>query len=115
MLLNSEGVDSPCSLKTCDIHSKLKLIIFSSGATLLRRVSVKPNGKLTVAIETSAFTHDVTGGVWEKLRTASNIVLISEGQTRVFVGNIMSEAIAYSVCVLGVLENERGTEIVGES
>ncbi|XP_068674230.1 uncharacterized protein [Montipora foliosa] len=80
----------------------------NEGATLLRRVSVKPNGKLTIAIETSALTHDVTGGVWEKLRTASNIVLISEGQTRVFVGNIMSETVAYSVCVLGVLENERG-------
>jgi len=83
------------------------------GATLLRRVTVKPDGRILSAVETSTLKHDVTGGVWEKLQTASNIVRISEGNTRIFVTNIMSEAVARSVCVLGVLEG-KGTEIVGE-
>ena len=101
------------------IHSTLDEIaqfISSTDATLIRKVFVNPNGKMSVAIATSALTHDVTGGVREKLRTASNIVLISGGKTRVFVANVMAEATVYSVCVLGVLtqDEKSGTEILGE-
>ena len=69
---------------------------------------------MSVAIATSILKHDVTGGVHEKLQTASNIIRISEGSTRVFVTNITSEVVAHSVCVLGVLEGN-GTEITGET
>ena len=64
------------------------------------------------AIATSVLKHDVTGGIREKLQTASNIIRISERKTRVFVTNITSEASAYSVSVLGALEGN-GTEIIG--
>lgn len=80
----------------------------------MKRVIVKPDGKISVAIATSSLKHDVTGGVLEKLQAASNIICISEGTTRVFVTNIMSESASYSVCVLGVLEGT-GTEIMGET
>lgn len=77
---------------------------------------MNPSGRMSVAIATSVLTHDVTGGVCEKLRTASNIVLISGGKTRVFVANVMAEATVYSVCVLGALseDEENGTEILGK-
>lgn len=75
---------------------------------------VKSDGQITVAIATSSLKHDVTGGVREKLQTASNIIRVSEKHTRVFVLNIMSEAVAYSACVLGVLDGN-GTEILAET
>jgi len=81
---------------------------------LLRKVYVKPDGQMTVTIATSNLHHDVTGGIREKLQTASNIIRISEKQSRVFVLNIMSEAVAYSVCSRGVLEGN-GTEILAET
>ena len=74
---------------------------------------MKPDGKLLVAIATSILKHDVTGGVLEKLQTVTNIIHISEGNTRVFVANIASEVAAYSACVLGILEGN-GTEITEE-
>lgn len=82
-------------------------------ATLLRKVFVKSDGQMSVTIATSNLKHDVTGGVREKLQTASNIIRISKEHTRVFVLNILSEAVAYSVCNLGVLEGN-GTEILAE-
>lgn len=87
---------------------------FLLDATLLSKVSVDPDGKISITIATTALKHDVTGGVREKLQTASNIIRISEAKTRVFVTNVMSEVSAYSVCVLGVLEG-KGTEIIGET
>ena len=74
---------------------------------------MKPDGKLSVSVATSILKHDVTGGVLEKLQTATNIIHISEGNTRVFVANITSEVAAYSACVLGILEGN-GTEITEE-
>ena len=87
---------------------------FLLDATLLRKVIVKSDGEMTSAIATSVLKHDVTGGVREKLQTASNIIRISERKTRVFVTNIMSEGSAYSVSVLGALEGN-GTEIIEET
>ena len=81
---------------------------------LLKKVYVKPDGQMTVTIATSNLYHDVTGGIREKLQTASNIIRISEKQSRVFVLNIMSGAVAYSVCSCGVLEGN-GTEILAET
>ena len=77
----------------------------------MREVFVKSDGQLSIAIATSSLDHDVTGGVRGKLQTASNIIRISGGNTRVFVLNIMSGADAYAVCALGVLEG-KGTEIL---
>ncbi|XP_022782347.1 uncharacterized protein LOC111323292 isoform X1 [Stylophora pistillata] len=79
-------------------------------ALLLRNVFVKSNGGFSNAITTSSLEHDVTGGVRGKLQTASNIIHISGGNTRVFVLNIMSGSDAYSVCALGVLEGKEDGE-----
>lgn len=81
---------------------------------LLRKVYVKSDGQMTVTIATSNLHHDVTGGIREKLQTASNIIRISEKHSRVFVLNIMSETVAYSVCSRGVLDGN-GTEILPET
>lgn len=75
---------------------------------------VKSDGGFSNAITTSSLEHDVTGGVRGKLQTASNIIHLSEGNTRVFVLNITSGSDAYSVCALGVLEG-KGTEILAEN
>lgn len=69
---------------------------------------------MAVTIATSSLNHDVTGGVKEKLQTAANIIRISDKRTRVFVLNIMSEAVAYSACNQGVLDGN-GTEILAET
>lgn len=81
---------------------------------LLRKVYVKSDGQMNVTIATSNLHHDVTGGIREKLQTASNIIRISEQHSRVFVLNIMSETVAYSVCSRGVLDGN-GTEILAET
>ena len=84
------------------------------GSLLLRKVYVKSDGQMTVTIATSNLHHDVTGGIREKLQTASNIIRISEKHSRVFVLNIMSETVAHSVCSRGVLDGN-GTEILAET
>lgn len=81
---------------------------------LLRKVYVNSDGQMNVTIATSNLHHDVTGGIREKLQTASNIIRISEKHTRVFVLNIMSETVAYSVCSRGILDGN-GTEILAET
>lgn len=83
-------------------------------SVLLRKVCVKSDGQMNVTIATSNLHHDVTGGIREKLQTASNIIRISEHHSRVFVLNIMSETVAYSVCSRGVLDGN-GTEILAET
>lgn len=83
-------------------------------ATLLRKVCIKSDGQMAVTVATSSLKHDVTGGIREKLQTALNIIRISEKHTRVFVVNILSDAVAYSACTLGVLDGS-GTEILPEN
>lgn len=64
--------------------------LFVSGANLLQLIRLTSDGQIADSIKMSTASHDVTGGMLTKLRSARDIVASSSGQTRVFVAKIGS-------------------------
>ncbi|XP_031564941.1 isopentenyl phosphate kinase-like [Actinia tenebrosa] len=80
------------------------------GAVLLQQINVTKDGDISVPIATNILGHDVTDGVKGKLKSISNIVISSNGLTKVFVANILSDS-AYRTCIEGCTSQGEGTEI----
>ena len=68
----------------------LNFSLFVSGANLLQLIRLTSDGQIADNIKMSTSSHDVTGGMRTKLRSAKDIVASSSGQTRVFVAKIGS-------------------------
>ncbi|KAK7108991.1 uncharacterized protein [Littorina saxatilis] len=60
------------------------------GAKLVKRVSLTSDGQACHSVIISTSSHDVTGGILTKLRSAQKIAALSSGHTKVFIAKIGS-------------------------
>lgn len=66
----------------------IDFLLYISGAVLIPHIAVNRNGLTAINISTGMPEFDVTGGIDLKIQTAKDIVVTSEGRTRVHVCNV---------------------------
>lgn len=80
-------------------------------AAFIPKIIFNADGKLRTSVTMDTKSHDITGGLEKKLRTAWNILTENNGSIPIFICNISSKAAEYSCCH-GELHHERGTVLL---
>ncbi|KAJ8024190.1 Isopentenyl phosphate kinase [Holothuria leucospilota] len=79
-------------------------------AALIPNIQFSSGGKISTAVSMVTRKQDITGGLEKKLKTAWNILKESNGEVKVFICKIASQAAEFACCH-GDLFQERGTAV----